>query len=165
VLEVKTRRARAVGVLVALAALPGLAACSPGDRALIAVGTAGGEPVVLLAGCDDFQIDSVTVYTQNDEASPRRDLSRTGSELPGSMPLFGDPVPGWKVTGDQLTGLSASGSYGLAAYDGASRAVPIGFEAADLATLGAGEVLVGKPPGGHEKVTEREFRKRAEDDC
>jgi hypothetical protein len=173
-LELMTVRSRiagrVAGALVVLAALPGLAACGPPDRPLTALTVAGGAPVVLLAGCDDFTVDSLTVYTRGRNPTvaadgPNRQLDRTGSTTPQSVPLFGDPPAGWQVTDDRLTELAADQSYGLSAFSKGRNTVPIGFTAADLTALAPGEVLVGKVPSSNEKVTEKEFRKRAKKAC
>jgi len=153
-----------------LAALPGLAACTPADRGLTAVRAAGGRPVVLLAGCADFEIDTVSVYTSSRDVTasvdgPDWEVQRTGVGVPDAMPLLGEPPRGWKVVDDSLAALAADQLYGLSAYADAHGTVPITFTDADLAALGPGEVLIGKTPSSHEKVTEQEFRKRAEDAC
>jgi hypothetical protein len=161
---------RAAGALVVLAALPGLAACTPADLPLTAVRVTGSKPVVLLASCADFEIDRISVYTTSRDATASVDgpdwkVERTGAEVPESMPLFGEPPAGWTVVDDGLAALAADQPYGLSAYDNGRGTVPITFTGADLATLGPGEVLIGKTPSSHEKVTEEEFRKRAKDAC
>jgi hypothetical protein len=161
---------RAAGALIVLAALPLLASCTPAERTLTAVRAVNGEPVVLIAGCADFQIDSITVHPTSKSVTasasgPERELKRSGSATAESLPLFGAPPAGWTVVDGGLTALVEGQAYGLAAYANGKHTVPIGFTATDLATLGAGEVLVGDPPSGHEKVTEKEFQKRAEDAC
>ncbi|SCE79624.1 hypothetical protein GA0074695_1189 [Micromonospora viridifaciens] len=164
----KTTTALALGVAGAI--VFGLAGCTPADRPLIAVRAADGEPAVLLAGCSDFQIDSISLLTTSRDVTalvdgPDRELRRTGTQVPESMPLFGPPPTGWEVTDDRLTALTADQPYGLAAYSNGRPTVPITFTAADLAELGPDEVLVGKTLSSHEKVTEREYRKRAKNAC
>ncbi len=164
----KTTTALALGMAGAI--VFGLAGCSPAALPLTAVRAAGGEPVVLLAGCADFQIDSISLYTTTRDVTasvdgPDRRLRRTGTQVPESMPLFGPPPAGWEVTDDRLTALAADQPYGLAAYGDGGKTVPITFTAADLAELGPDEVLVGKTPSSHKKVTEREYRKRAKNAC
>jgi hypothetical protein len=157
-------------VLAALSALAGLTACTPAARPLTAVRMLGNLPTVLLAACSDFQIDSISLYPDSGDATvaaggPDRRLERSGSEVPADLPIFGSPPPGWVVASGRLTALAPGQKYGLAGYAHARPTVPITFTAEDLAALGAGEVLVGKRPGSHQKVTEREFRKRAKDSC
>jgi hypothetical protein len=161
---------RAAGALVVLAALPGLAACTPADLPMTAVRAAAGGPVVLLASCADFEIDRVSVYTSSRDVTasvdgPGWEAERTGGGVPDAMPLLGEPPAGWKVVDDSLAALTPDQPYGLSANDNGRRTVPITFTDADLAALGPGEVLVGKTPSSHEKVTEQEFRKRAKDAC
>jgi hypothetical protein len=161
---------RVAGALVVLAALPGLAACTPAALPLTALRSAAGEPVVLLAGCPDYTIDEIQLYTSTTNVTasvdgPRRRIARTGAEVPASMPLFGDPPAGWKVTDEGLTELAADGYYSLVAYEGAQGTVGIGFAAADLAALRPDEVLIGARPNGHRTTTEQEFRERAKDAC
>jgi hypothetical protein len=165
-----TLAGRTAGALVALVALSGLAACGPADRPVTAVRAVDGEPVVLLAGCSDFQIDRVSLYPSSVDApvpdgSPDRTLDRTGTTVPESMPLFGDPPSGWTADDGRLTALAAGQAYSVSAYADGGSAVPITFTAADLAALGPDEVLVGKKPSSHKKVTEREFHKQAKKAC
>jgi hypothetical protein len=171
VLVTPTRFAsRVVGTLAVLVTLAGLAACSPAAKPLSALRLDSDRPTVLLAGCPDFQIDSLSVYPNGGSATapasgPSRRLERTGSEVPDSMPLFGTPPAGWSVSDDGLTALAPGEAYGFTAYAQAQRTVTITFTPEDLAALGAGEVLIGKQPSSHEKVTEKEFRERAKDSC
>jgi hypothetical protein len=173
VLDKMTRNSlagRAVSALVVLTALSGLTACSPRDLPLTAIRAVDGQPVLLLAGCPDLQIDSVSVYPESVDApvpdgSPTRELDRTGPAVPESMPLFGDPPPGWTADDGKLTALAAGQAYGLMARADNRKAVPIVFTDADLAALGPDEVLVGKSPSSHKKVTEQEFRKQAKKAC
>ncbi|MFI5496097.1 hypothetical protein [Actinoplanes sp. NPDC051859] len=161
---------RAAGVLMVLAALPGLSACTPEAKPLTAIRAVDGEPVILLAGCPDFQIDSVSVYTESGDPTvavdgPDRVLRRNGAPLPESLSLFGASPAGWTVTDERLTELAAGKSYGLSAFGDGGNVVPVTFTAADLAALGPGDVLIGKTPSSHEKVTEKEFRRQATEAC
>lgn len=156
--------------LVALIAVSGLAACTPAARPMTAVRLVDGEPVVLLAGCADFQIDSVSVYAASGNSASAapghdRDIERTGDVVPESMPLFGDPPAGWRVTDKRLTALAPGQRYHLSAWGGTRKTVVITFADSDLAALGPDEVLVGKTPSTHKKTTEKKFREHAEDDC
>ena len=164
----RTTTALALGMAGAI--VFGLAGCTPAALPLTAVRAAGGEPVILLAGCADFEIDWISLYTTSRNVTalvdgPDRKLRRTGTQVPESMPLFGPPPAGWEVTDDRLTALAADQLYGLSAFGDGGKAVPITFRAADLAGLGPDEVLVGKTPSSHKKVTERDYRKRAKDAC
>jgi len=161
---------RVAGALVVLAALPGLAGCTPADLPMTAVRADGGHPVALLAGCSDFTIDRISVYTSTRDVTatvdgPNWKVESTGDQAPEVMPLLGEPPAGWKVIEDGLGQFAGDQPYGLMAYDNARGTVPITFTGADLTALGAGEVLVGKAPSSHEKMTESEFRKRAKDAC
>jgi hypothetical protein len=166
-----SRRIRwAAGAAAVLGLLPGLAACTPGPWPMIAVRSVGGDPVVLLAGCDDFRIDRISVYPTSPDPTestdgPRRRIERTGTVVPDSMPLFGPPPAGWTVTDDGLTEPAPGGLYGLGAASGTDDAVPVNFTVEDLAPLGPDEVLVGRSGSGQEKVTEQEFRRRAGQSC
>ncbi|MEU4161102.1 hypothetical protein [Actinoplanes sp. NPDC026670] len=167
----RTSTSRAVGASVALAALAGLAACTPADRPLLALRTAGGEPVMLIVSCDDFRIGRIYLYPLGDNPAvavdgPERELERTGSAVPDSMPLFGEPPAGWAVTDDRLTALAPAQRYSLfAGTPDGDDTVPIAFTDADLAGLGPDEVLVGKAPISHQRMTEQEFREQGEKDC
>jgi len=161
---------RVVGTFAALATLAGLAACRPAAKPLAAVRLDGGQPTVLLATCPDFQIDAISVYVESGSATaaasgPGRRLERTGPQAPDRMPLLGQPPAGWSASDSSLTALAPGQAYGLTAYAHAQPTLTITFTAEELAALGVGEVLVGKQPSSHEKVTEKEFRKRAEDSC
>lgn len=157
------------GALVVLAALPLLSGCTPALRVLIAVRAVDGEPVALLLSCPDFQIDDVSVYTVHrsvtaTENGPDRILQRTGPTVPSALKLFGPPPSGWKVVVDDLTALEPGQSYGLGAGASGRSAESVTFTAEDLAALAPDEVLAGDPRS-HEKMTEREFRDGAEDEC
>lgn len=157
------------GALVMLAALPALSGCTPAPRVLIAVRAVDGEPVALLAGCPDFQIDDVSLYTRHHsvtatENGPDRILGRTAPTVPSALRLFGPPPSGWNVDVDDLAALEPGQSYGLGAGSSGSTAESIIFTVEDLATLAPDEVLAGKPRS-HEKMTEREFREQAKGEC
>jgi hypothetical protein len=161
---------RVAGALVVLAALPGLAGCGPPSRPLTAIRARDGQPVVLLAGCADFKIDDVSIVPESGDSTavdngPYRALNRTGSVVPDSMIFFDQPPAGWSVSQGVLTELAPDKTYNLMAYARADQTVPITFTSADLNALGPDEVLIGKLPGGHRKVTESDFRRRAKDSC
>jgi hypothetical protein len=176
--EVLTGRfaGRAVGALVVLAALPGLASCSPAARPLIALRAVDGRPTILMASCDDFRIRSISVFP--DSAGPtasvstdRRRLERVDSPPaanaePESLDLFGAPPAGWTTAEAGLTGFTAGQSYTVAAYDRGRPAESVSlFTLADLSALGPDQVLVGDDRADHKATTEKEFRRKAADSC
>jgi len=155
---------------VALALLTALGACTPAARPLTAVRVVGGQVTVLVATCTDFQLDTVSLYTDNSGSTgpalgPQRRLVRTGTDVPDSLQIFEAPPSGWSVAEAVLTALTPKQLYGLGGYAQAKSTVPIVFTAEDLAALGGDEVLVGRAPSSHEKVTEKKFRERAKKSC
>lgn len=159
-----------MGALAVLATLAGVAGCSPPAKPLVALRLDGGRPTVLLATCPGFRIDTLSLYSNSGSATvaaggPNRWLERTGPGVPDSMPLFGTPPAGWSVSNGGLTALTPGQAYGLTGYAHARPTLTITFTAEDLAALGAAEVLLGKQPSSHEKVTEQQFRKRSEESC
>jgi hypothetical protein len=160
-----------VGALIVLTALPGLAACTPAARPLVAVRAVDGRPTALLAVCDDFRIDAVRIYPNSREASAspatgQRRLERVGSSVPESLDLFGPAPAGWSAAVTELSAMEPGQTYTLAASDQGvqAQAVPL-FTLADLTALGPDEVLVRGDHLDHKKTTEKDFRDHAADSC
>jgi hypothetical protein len=154
------------GALAALATLACLPACTPPEKAVTALRLVDGHPTLLILSCSDFQIDSVSVYQDDDSVSPRPvwRIRREGGPVPGQLRLLQTPA-GWSATEESLSTLRPGTEYGIAAFAEARPAVPINFTLAELDALGPDQVLVGKSASRREAVSESAFRKKAKRSC
>jgi hypothetical protein len=151
-----------VGALVVLAALPGLAGCTPADKPAIALSNVGGRPTVLIVNCSDFAIDTVNVDAEADATA--WSASTESAAGPDQVVLFEAPA-GWTATERTLTDLKPGASYTITAFARAKRAVPIRFTVDQFDQLGADQVLAGDPGSTAEVVSDKKFREKAADAC
>jgi hypothetical protein len=162
------RRTGVAGTLVVLAALAGLAGCSPADKPVAALRLVDGEPTLLIAECDDAEINTVSVYTSADGASVDEAWgARTDYLSPveaSEIRLLQTP-PGWSLTDSTLTEFAPGSEYTVAAYGSSSDAFPIDFTMDQLAALGPDAVLVGESPSETKTRSEADFRDNAKDAC
>jgi hypothetical protein len=158
-------RARAAGVLAALALLSPLAACTPADQPVTALRLVDGRPTLLVLACPNFNVDSVSVYPGSGADAFEWEINADGEPANAAeIPLLTSPE-GWSVREASLTALTPGTEYGVSAFDDARRAVPIHFTLADLEALGPDDVLVGERPSGSKVVSEADFREKAGDSC
>ncbi|SCE65723.1 hypothetical protein [Micromonospora chokoriensis] len=76
-----------MGVLVTLAALAGLTACSPAAKPVLALRVADGQPALVIAECADFTADRISVYTVDATPAKSWTIDRDGGgEVTGLGP-------------------------------------------------------------------------------
>ncbi|TQJ20723.1 hypothetical protein FBZ33_0926 [Micromonospora sp. A202] len=153
-----------MGVLVTLAALAGLTACSPADKPVIALRVVDGQPALVLAECADFTADRISVYTIGVTPAASWTIDRdSGSEVT-SLTLLETP-PDWHPAEQTLVAFDPNIEYSVAAYGNPRNAVPVRFTLAEVTGLGPEKVLVGGSAGKRKAVTETAFRDRAKKTC
>ncbi|MGC4876501.1 hypothetical protein ACLQ26_09615 [Micromonospora sp. DT43] len=157
-------RTRAVSILVVLAALAGLSACSPADKPVLAVRAVDGQPVLLLAECAVFTADRISVYTIDVTPAASWTVDRDGGAAVAGVTVFELPS-GWTIDEQTLVAFDSATEYSAAAYGTERNAVPVHFTLGELTGLAPGEVLVGEAAGKRKAVTEAAFRKRAKKVC
>jgi hypothetical protein len=158
------------GALVVLATLATLAGCSPAAKPVTALRLVDGHPTLLVAKCDDANIDAVSVFTGDGatitEAWRARDPrlpAETGAP-PDEIRLLEAPS-GWSVSDDSLTTFAPGVDYTATAYGSPGDAFPIDFTLEKLAALDPGQVLAGESNNEATAMSEKDFRDNAEDAC
>ncbi|WFF03242.1 hypothetical protein [Micromonospora sp. WMMD964] len=157
-------RVRAVGVLVTLAALAGLTACSPADKPVLAVRVVDGQPALVLAECAEFTADRISVYTVDVTPAERWTIDRDGGGEVRDVTFFAPPT-GWTADEQTLTAFEPDTEYSVAAYGDRHNAVPVHFTLAEVTGLGPEQVLTGGTAGKRKAVTETAFRDKAKKAC
>jgi hypothetical protein len=160
VLVIRSAAALTVGTVLFLC----LGGCTPGRLPVAAVRAVDGRPVLLLAPCPGFTPDRISVFAEGTAVDRSWVLDRTDGAVPAAVTLFRVP-PGWTPVRTSLTDLQAGTRYGVRVSGVGGEAVTVRFTTDRLATLGAGQVLVGDPPSGWRAVPEQEFRERAAESC
>lgn len=122
-----------------------LTGCSPAIRGIVGIGLSeAGEPVALLAPCEGV-VDAVRLYEMDAEGLLGDEAARwdfESGDAPDELDLL-----------ERVSPLSASDRFELRAWadhpgwinSEQKRLQPTWFDAADLARLGADEVLYGDP--------------------
>jgi hypothetical protein len=154
----------AVGILVMVAALAGMSACSPADKEVLAVRAVDGRPVLLFAECAVFEMERISVFTIEPTPAASWTIDREGGAEVTSVTVFELPS-GWTVDEQTLVAFDPVAEYSAAAYGTQRDAIPVHFTLNELTALGPGDVLVGEAAGKRKAVTETAFRKRAEKTC
>jgi hypothetical protein len=157
---IRTLRWLVVGVLAASTTV-GLAACSPKAPQVTALRAVDGQPVLLIAACDGFDVARISVFPEETSSAEKWTVNRGTGAAPDEVPLLHAPQ-GWTAESGTLPALRPRTEYSVAAYGEQARpAVPIRFTVEQVAGLGAGEVLIGRPSGGGKAVSESKFRSGA----
>ncbi len=153
-------RVGVAGALAASAAL-GLAACSPKASSVAALRFVDGEFTLLIASCDGFEANRISVYPETRNVAGNWTVARGTGEAPHEVPLTETPQ-GWTVEVDTLGELRPDTEYGVSVFsEGAKSAVPIRFTVEQVAKLKGDDVLVGQPADVGKAVSEKEFRSDA----
>ncbi|MFC5924786.1 hypothetical protein [Micromonospora vulcania] len=152
-----------MGVLVTLAALAVLSACSPAEKPVIALRVVDGQPTVVLAECAVFSAKRIAVFTTKLTPTAKWAIERDGGEEPGTVTLL-QPPPGWRVLEQSLVAFEPDIEYSVAAHGDRNDAETVRFTLAEVTRLGPEQVLVGS--GDERKaITETAFRERAKKVC
>jgi hypothetical protein len=164
---VTSRRRRtggAVGAVLALALLPGLASCTPAAKSVVAIANRGEQPTLLTVSCSDYKVDSVNVFTAAEDDTSQWAVETDSTPGPAEMVLLEAPA-GWTVTDRTLDALKPGVAYTLMAFSHGKSAVSLDFTVDEVGKLGPGEVLSAKPGADTTAMSEKKFREMAADSC
>ncbi|MEU1399953.1 hypothetical protein ABZ403_28290 [Micromonospora zamorensis] len=153
-----------MGVLVTLAALAGLAACTPADKPLTAIRVVNGQPVLVVAECAVFTATRIAVFTEDPAPPAKWAIEREGTEQLAAVTLL-QPPPGWNVAEQSLAAFEPDIEYAVTAYGDHNDAEPIDFALDEVTGLGPDQVLVSGAGTKRKAVTETAFRDRAKKTC
>ncbi|MCG5471141.1 hypothetical protein LADH09A_005119 [Micromonospora sp. LAH09] len=155
---------RAASVLVTLAALAGLSACSPADKPVIAVSEIDGQPTLVLAECAAFTPTRISVFTRGATPATNWTIYRDGGEKLTAVTMLQPPL-GWAIDTDSpLVAFQADVQYSVVAYGIEHNSRTVDFTLDEVTRLGVKQVLVGS--GDDRKaVTETAFRDKAKKAC
>ncbi|MGC4747252.1 hypothetical protein ACLQ28_16580 [Micromonospora sp. DT201] len=157
-------RVRAVSVLVTLAALAGLTACTPEDKPVVGLRVVDGQPALVLAECAVFAPERISVYTIDVTPAASWTIDRDGGAKVTDLILLELPA-GWKPDEQTLVAFDPDTEYSVAAYGDQHNAVPVHFTLPEVTGLGPEKVLVGGTAGERKAITETAFRDRAKKAC
>lgn len=157
-------RVRAVGVLLTLAALAGLSACSPADKPVLALHVADGRLTLLVAECDVFTAERMSVFTIGLTPTQKWTIARADGEKVAAVTLLELP-PGWRVAEQTLATFEPDIEYAVSASGDQTNADSVNFTVAQVTELGPGQVLVSEGGTKQKAVTETAFRDRAKKAC
>ncbi|WBB69526.1 hypothetical protein [Micromonospora sp. WMMD812] len=158
------RLVRLVAALAAAATLGTLAACTPAAKRVAALRSVDGHPTLLVAACDGFEADGVSVSTVGVTPRVQWDVDRDTGAASTEVRLLQLPA-GWTVTEGTLTAFEPGREYTVSAADGGETSFPVHFTVEELAALAPDQVLVGEAAGERKAVTESEFRREAKESC
>ncbi|MGC5306792.1 hypothetical protein [Micromonospora zamorensis] len=99
--EMVTRRVRAVGILVMLGAVAGLSACSPAEKPVLALRLIDGQPTLLVAKCEVFTADRISVFTTGVTPTAKWAIIRDGGGEVATVTLLESPS-GWRLEQQSL---------------------------------------------------------------
>ncbi|MGW2625950.1 hypothetical protein [Micromonospora taraxaci] len=153
-----------MGVLVTLAALAGLAACSPADKPVLALRVDDGRLTLLVAECDVFTAKRISVFTIGLEPTQKWVITSADGENVAAVTLL-EPPPGWRVEQQTLAAFEADIKYAVSAYGDQTNADSVNFTPTQVSELGADQVLVSEGGTKQKAVTETAFRDRAKKVC
>ncbi|MET8461770.1 hypothetical protein [Micromonospora zamorensis] len=153
-----------MGVLVTLAALAGLTACSPADKPLTALRVVNGQPVLVVVECAVFTATRIAVFTEEPAPPAKWAIERAGTEQLAAVTLL-QPPPGWNVAEQSLAAFEPDIEYAVTAYGDQNKAEPVHFTLAQVSELPPDQVLVSDGGTKRKAVTETAFRDRAKKTC
>ncbi|WP_433552995.1 hypothetical protein ACQP08_06310 [Micromonospora zamorensis] len=153
-----------MGVLVTLAALAGLTACSPADKPLTALRVVNGQPVLVVAECAVFTATRIAVFTGEPAPPAKWAIERAGTEQLAAVTLL-QPPPGWNVAEQSLAAFEPDIEYAVTAYGDQNKAESINFTLTQVSELRPDQVLVSDGGTKRKAVTETAFRDRAKKAC
>ncbi|MFI6268560.1 hypothetical protein [Micromonospora zamorensis] len=153
-----------MSVLVTLAALAGLSACSPADKPVLALRVLDGQPTLLVAECAVFTADRISVFTIGVTPTAKWAIIREGGEKVATVTLLESPS-GWRLEQQSLVAFERDIVYSVAAYGDQNKAESVHFTLAQVSELRPEQVLVSDGGTKRKAVTETAFRDRARKAC
>ncbi|MEU1642361.1 hypothetical protein [Micromonospora zamorensis] len=153
-----------MSVLVTLAALAGLSACSPADKPVLALRVLDGQPTLFVAECAVFTADRISVFTIGVTPTAKWAIIREGGEKVATVTLL-EPPSGWRLEQQSLVAFEPDIVYSVAAYGDQNKAESVNFTLAQVSELRPDQVLVSDGGTKRKAVTETAFRDRARKAC